>query len=356
MDWAFDDIAAHELAPFEAGITKEMIEQSWNSVRVQCAPNGCCMGAGAVGLHVRGREIFQDLRNQSDRRFNNRVTYLIDLQLKPLIQAGGLASVDVVLDANDLPSGTVVSQRCDHQVVKFPLPPIVLSANKCSADKNVIPFMDHFYGKDFAQTRRGIKDAAHKLHWTNKTQRLFFNGQGAGYRNCLDHKTISEERDTLAVHFRGGCSAAEGDWCKPGRMWSKPEVCGYKYLLHLPGSSGSYSQRLKQLCLCSSAVIITQQPYYEFWYPLLEPYVHFIPAGNIQTTRGHELPGIVWCLRQYDDDAKLLADNMRRLADQYLTNDAHIHYAQKVFSRLNSLRKYGLDDIDWSRETRWQPK
>ena len=44
-------------------------------------------------------------------------------------------------------------------------------------------------------------------------------------------------------------------------------LCGYKYLLSVAGYG--YSNRLKSLLMCGSVVIHVQQPWNEFFMPML---------------------------------------------------------------------------------------
>merc|ERR1711879_381238 len=125
-----------------------------------------------------------------------------------------------------------------------------------------------------------------------------------------------------------------------GRIWTREQHCHYKYLLHLPGTSGSFSSRLRYLLPCASVVIMPQQAFYEFWYPMLRPYEHFIPAGNLMITRGRDLPGIIRCLNKHEDDARRLAENAARFADEVLAREAHLIYARKLLKRFSSLLRY----------------
>ena len=104
------------------------------------------------------------------------------------------------------------------------------------------------------------------------------------------------------------------------------DLCDSKYLLHMPGSASSYSQRLKYLFACGAVVVISETEFYEFWYPMLRPYEHFIPAGNLELTGGADLPMIVECLRSHDEDAKILAANAHEFVQTHLVADVHERY------------------------------
>lgn len=70
-----------------------------------------------------------------------------------------------------------------------------------------------------------------------------------------------------------------------------PEVsledhCQYKYLFNFRGVAASF--RLKHLFLCRSLVFHVGSEWVEFFYPLLKPWVHYIPVpkdANVETMR-----------------------------------------------------------------------
>merc|ERR1719160_1006143 len=87
---------------------------------------------------------------------------------------------------------------------------------------------------------------------------------------------------------------------------------------------------------------MTQGEFYEFWYPMLRPYEHFVPAGNLELTGGADLPKIVECLQLHDDDARILAKNARDFFSTYLVPDVHERYLEKLLPAYAALRKYDL--------------
>ena len=58
--------------------------------------------------------------------------------------------------------------------------------------------------------------------------------------------------------------------------WAK--TCGFRYLLSLDGNAAA--SRLASLLHTGSAVFLVDSPFREWWYPLLKPWVHYVPVGR----------------------------------------------------------------------------
>jgi len=56
------------------------------------------------------------------------------------------------------------------------------------------------------------------------------------------------------------------------------QTCSYRYLLNLDGNAAA--SRLASLLHTGSAVFIADSPFREYFYPLLKPWVHFVPVGR----------------------------------------------------------------------------
>ncbi|KAL3927726.1 MAG: hypothetical protein SGPRY_002690 [Prymnesium sp.] len=62
----------------------------------------------------------------------------------------------------------------------------------------------------------------------------------------------------------------------PRVMWGV--TCSYQYLLNLDGNAAA--SRLASLLHTGSAVFIADSPFREWWYPLLKPWVHYVPVDR----------------------------------------------------------------------------
>ncbi len=74
---------------------------------------------------------------------------------------------------------------------------------------------------------------------------------------------------------------------KTYRCCCLPQVALYKYIVNVEGNCAAL--RLKQLLAGPSAVFFVQSDEIEWFYPLLTPYVHYIPVSFSQA-------GVTQCL------------------------------------------------------------
>ena len=116
--------------------------------------------------------------------------------------------------------------------------------------------------------------------------------------------------------------------------------CGYKYLLHLMGTWPAHSNKLKQLLACG-LVVMPQADFYEFWYPLLRPFEHFVPSANLALFNGNDLPGVHSCLQQHDDAAQRIANASRAFIRDVLTPELLDEYMRALLERVSVLMVAG---------------
>lgn len=67
----------------------------------------------------------------------------------------------------------------------------------------------------------------------------------------------------------------------PTKFINPIDMTKYKYVFNMPGSSkGSYSRHI-QTALCSNAIVfLWNNKYYEIYYPLLKPGIHYLPVSE----------------------------------------------------------------------------
>ncbi|KAL6073680.1 Protein O-glucosyltransferase 1 [Balamuthia mandrillaris] len=87
----------------------------------------------------------------------------------------------------------------------------------------------------------------------------------------------------------------------------------HKYLVHV-GNVG-YADRLWQLLLSGSTVLWMQDGWQEWWYPYLQPFVHFVPVGMDAADLCEK---VAW-LQAHPREAERIANNGRELVSQLLT-------------------------------------
>lgn len=88
----------------------------------------------------------------------------------------------------------------------------------------------------------------------------------------------------------------------------------YKYILNA-GSNQDWAERLRSLLFMNSAVILHQAETMEFFYPLLEPWKHFIPTNLMFTDL---VRNVKWALL-HEPEVQKVVENMNTFADTYIT-------------------------------------
>ena len=84
-----------------------------------------------------------------------------------------------------------------------------------------------------------------------------------------------------------------------------------------------------------------QNDWYEFWYPLLRPYVHFVPTANLALYNGHDLPHVRRCLLSHASAAERIGVEAGRFVQDVLTPRAIDGYMRALLRRLSDLQLRG---------------
>jgi hypothetical protein len=85
-----------------------------------------------------------------------------------------------------------------------------------------------------------------------------------------------------------------------------------------------------------SAIFRQESHFYEFWYPSLKPYVHYIPISY----DGSDVADKVEWARAHDDEVAQIATNAKLFAEKYLT-DSHVAcYWHRVLARYARLQQF----------------
>jgi hypothetical protein len=363
LDEALIDIVNHELKHLRSkGLTENIINHSWAyaSPQIDSSARTCHLskiadfhirdgstGPGGLWSPGAGRQegVYASLKRFVEKQKPKGVR-LDDLDLlfavgdvpTAISKPGGPAHV-----AECTPSGIDADKgACEAADESCGI--LVFEANKRPVDTFAIALFDDTYSH-WASDRETILKSSRR--WSDRSDRLRFEGGGAGHRRCLSHQILDDAADQLDIRlYKADCpDEFDKGWCgydvKEGRT-AHNDLCSSKYLLHMPGTSSSYSNRLKYLLACGAVVVVTETEFYEFWYPMLRPYEHFIPAGNLELTGGADLPMIVECLRSHDADAEKIAANAREFVNTHLVADVHERYLAELLPAYASLRQYDL--------------
>jgi len=109
----------------------------------------------------------------------------------------------------------------------------------------------------------------------------------------------------------------------------------FKYILSV-GAWESWADRMRILPFMDSVIIKQEADSYEFFYPLMKPYVHYIPTK--QDFR--DLYTQVEWLRQHDKEARQIIKNANKFAMEYLSEQAMTEYVYLIILEYAKLITY----------------
>jgi hypothetical protein len=135
------------------------------------------------------------------------------------------------------------------------------------------------------------------------------------------------------------CPSVDTSWTVPSLTPS--EQSRYKYILHLPGHSCAY--RLSYELAMRSVIFLFPSKYTLWFFPLLTPYVHYIPLD-----KGYDTEELydkwVWC-EQHPEKAHAIAENAHAFYTQYLTYENILTYVQTALNRVACFPKRTYTDL-----------
>ncbi|KAL4715219.1 hypothetical protein ACJJTC_007801 [Scirpophaga incertulas] len=187
--------------------------------------------------------------------------------------------------------------------------------------------------------RQSILSAAKRWTWEKKQEKAFFRGS-----------RTSEERDALVLLSRSNPNLVDAQYTK-NQAWKSdadtlyatpaPEVsfeeqCKYKYLFNYRGVAASF--RFKHLFLCKSLVFHVGDEWLEFFYPLLKPWVHYVPVSPKATQE--EIRKYIEYFKENDVVAKEIAERgFQHIWDNLTDKDVKCYW-RKLLKKYATLIKY----------------
>lgn len=219
----------------------------------------------------------------------------------------------------------------------------------------VYPNMYFGYGgslDDWAEFQGELVREAAEHPYPTRQSRAFWRGTCGGYRYNRGriHLVLASSNNTkLDVGFSNECPSSGGndedaEVLKavnriPLTKFIRPRaMVEYKYLFSMPGSSkGSYSRHL-QTALCSNAtVLLWDNEYYEFYYSLLQPWVHYVPVSEATLEER-----MAW-LGEHVKDAEAIAAAGYHFCMTQLTAPAITTYWLQLFTVHGLLQAYDVE-------------
>jgi hypothetical protein len=215
----------------------------------------------------------------------------------------------------------------------------IFSATSCAFSYD-ISFPTTFY--DFDTFDLEVEEIHNKskflFPWQAKIETAWFRGscwyyKGHGRTAAMTMSEVAPELVDAAWYDEVRTEMLEIDGLAHfGDLW---EGGRYKYLLHVEGHD-FWSMRIRYLSLIRSVLLVQQLPCQEFYYPLFEPYVHFLP---LRRDLGDLYEKVLWA-RRHDEEAQLISRRLVERARQTMTKDSVLQYVHMLLTRYSRLLRY----------------
>lgn len=156
------------------------------------------------------------------------------------------------------------------------------------------------------QHRQSIKTASSNIKWEQKMEIAFFRGSRTSQERdslVLLSRTDSDLVDAQYTKNQAWKTAADTLNAEPAAEISLEDHCKYKYLFNFRGVAASF--RFKHLFLCNSLVFHVGDEWLEFFYPSLQPWIHYVPI--IANPSKTDLADIIRFFKNNDDLARTIA-------------------------------------------------
>lgn len=96
------------------------------------------------------------------------------------------------------------------------------------------------------------------------------------------------------------------------------------------------SSRSNMLLFSRSAIIKQSSLAAEFFYPLLRPYIHYLPVAK----DFHDLRDVLDWAHNHDDEMQTMARNARTWAEEHLMDDSVMCYVSLLLHRYHRLQTF----------------
>ncbi|KAK6175502.1 hypothetical protein SNE40_013955 [Patella caerulea] len=187
------------------------------------------------------------------------------------------------------------------------------------------------------EQRNIIPAEAKKWPWEKKHTKAFFRGS-----------RTSSERDPLIYLSRAKPDLVDAEYTKNQAWKSEADTlhrppateikledhCKYKYLFNFRGVAASF--RFKHLFLCDSLVFHVGDEWLEFFYPIMKPWVHYIPVKQDLS----DVEDLLHFAKENDEVAKKIATRGRQFIWDHLKMEDISCYWKKLLKSYAKLLKF----------------
>ncbi|KAK7076139.1 Protein O-glucosyltransferase 1 [Halocaridina rubra] len=187
--------------------------------------------------------------------------------------------------------------------------------------------------------RKSLGTSAEEWTWSKKKAMAFFRGsRTSSERDSLVY--LSREKPNLvdAQYTKNQAWKSDADtlYAPPATEVPLEEHCQYKFLFNFRGVAASF--RFKHLFLCGSLVYHIGDEWIEFFYPQMQPWVHYIPVRAGATKE--EIRNLLDFAIENDEIANEIAERGQQFIKHHLRMKDVLCYWRKLLRSYAQLLKY----------------
>ncbi|KAL1232547.1 Protein O-glucosyltransferase [Trichinella spiralis] len=248
-----------------------------------------------------------------------------------------LPDMDFLLNLGDWPLMTM-----NHLKVVSPLPILSWCGSNNSLDI-VLPTYEMMHsilrkGADNIFVAQGWRS----ISWEEKENKAFWRGRDSSKERLLlvnISRKYPDLLDAKLTHFFFFTDKVDV-YGPPVHNIAMPKFFEFKYQISVDGTVAAY--RLMYLLAGNSIILKQDSIYYEHFYPLLKPWVHYVP---VKRDLSDLIDQILWSMN-HPDQVKTIIKNAQNFVNSYLTPRATYCYLADVFKKYAEILKKPLVNIN----------
>ncbi|KRX79622.1 KDEL motif-containing protein 1 [Trichinella sp. T6] len=248
-----------------------------------------------------------------------------------------IPDMDFLLNLGDWPLMTM-----NHLKVVSPLPILSWCGSNNSLDI-VLPTYEMMHsilrkGADNIFVAQGWRS----ISWEEKENKAFWRGRDSSKERLLlvnISRKYPDLLDAKLTHFFFFTDKVDV-YGPPVHNIAMPKFFEFKYQISVDGTVAAY--RLMYLLAGNSIILKQDSIYYEHFYPLLKPWVHYVP---VKRDLSDLIDQIQWSMN-HPEQVKTIIKNAQNFVNSYLTPRATYCYLADVFKKYAEILKKPLVNIN----------
>ncbi|KAK6621257.1 hypothetical protein RUM43_011563 [Polyplax serrata] len=190
--------------------------------------------------------------------------------------------------------------------------------------------------------RKSLTNEFIKWPWHKKKSIGFFRGSRTSSKRDILVLLSRKKPELVSAQYtknQAWKSSEDTLGREPAEVVTLEHHCQYKYLFNFRGVAASF--RFKHLFLCGSLVIHVGNEWNEFFYPVMKPWIHYIPLSENATEI--EIEKLILFLQSHDDVVREIAERGRKFIVDHLRFKEIKCYWRNLLKQYQKLLNYTVE-------------